>query len=173
MAMDAQAKGREHMTQADPADPADQPGTSDEGGTRPGRRRYALDGQVGFLLRRAQQRHLNIFAGLMAEGLTPQQFAALAKLAETGPTSQNALGRQTAMDNSTINGVVKRLSQRGLIEKFSDPQDNRLHMLRLTDEGARVHARVLPLAMEITRLTLAPLTRSEQQSLLRILRKIG
>ena len=161
------------MTQAHSVDPADQPDGADDAGTRPGRRRYALDGQVGFLLRRAQQRHLSIFAGLMAEGLTPQQFAALAKLAETGPTSQNALGRQTAMDNSTINGVVKRLSQRGLIEKFSAPEDNRLHMLRLTDEGARVHARVLPLAMEITRLTLAPLTRSEQQTLLRILRKIG
>lgn len=144
-----------------------------EPGNRRGRRRYALDAQVGFLLRRAQQRHLSIFAALMAEGLTAQQFAALAKLSETGPTSQNALGRQTAMDNSTINGVVKRLHQRGLVEKFPAPEDNRLHMLRLTAEGARVHARVLPLAIEITRLTLAPLSRSEQQSLLRILRKIG
>lgn len=144
-----------------------------EAAARAGRRRYALDTQVGFLLRRAQQRHLSIFASLMAEGLTPQQFAALAKLAEVGPSSQNALGRQTAMDNSTINGVVKRLHQRGLIEKFSAPEDNRLHMLRLTDEGLRVHARVLPLASEITRLTLAPLSRAEQQSLLRLLRKIS
>lgn len=138
-----------------------------------GRRHYVLDAQVGFLLRRAQQRHLSIFATHMAEGLTAQQFAALAKLADTGPSSQNALGRQTAMDNSTINGVVKRLHQRGLVEKFPSPEDNRLHMLRLTEEGARVHARVLPLAMDITRLTLAPLSRSEQQSLLRLLRKIG
>ncbi len=144
-----------------------------EPATRRARRRYALDGQAGFLLRRAQQRHLSIFAAHMAEGLTAQQFAALAKLAETGPTSQNALGRQTAMDNSTINGVVKRLHQRGLVQKFPAPEDNRLHMLSLTEEGQRVHDRVLPLAIEITRMTLAPLSRGEQQTLLRLLRKIA
>jgi MarR family transcriptional regulator, lower aerobic nicotinate degradation pathway regulator len=143
------------------------------GASRRGRRRYVLDSQAGFLLRKAQQRHLSIFSSLMAEGLTAQQFAALVKLAEAGPSSQNSLGRQTAMDNSTINGVVKRLSQRGLVEKFPSDEDHRLHMLRLTDEGMRVHERVLPLAIEITRLTLAPLGRGEQTTLLRLLRKIG
>lgn len=140
---------------------------------RRGRRRYVLDTQAGFLLRKAQQRHLSIFAAHMAEGLTAQQFAALVKLAEAGPSSQNALGRQTAMDNSTINGVVKRLTQRGLIDKLPSEEDHRLHMLRLTPEGRRVHDRVLPIAGEITRLTLAPLSRSEQATLLRLLRKIG
>ncbi|MFN3955147.1 MAG: MarR family winged helix-turn-helix transcriptional regulator [Pararhodobacter sp.] len=138
-----------------------------------GRRRYVLDGQVGFLLRKAQQRHLNIFSAHMAEGLTAQQFATLAKLAEVGACSQNSLGRQTAMDNSTINGVVRRLHQRGLIEKLPSPDDNRMHLIRLTAEGERVTERVFPLAAEITRLTLAPLSRSEQAALVKLLRKIG
>lgn len=138
-----------------------------------GQRRYMLDGQVGFLLRKAQQRHLSIFSAHMAEGLTAQQFATLAKLAEVGACSQNSLGRQTAMDNSTINGVVRRLHQRGLIEKLPSPDDNRMHLIRLTAEGERVTERVFPLATEITRLTLAPLSRSEQATLVRLLRKIG
>jgi len=138
-----------------------------------GSRRYILDGQVGFLLRKAQQRHLSIFGAHMGEGLTAQQFAAIAKLFEGGPSSQNSLGRQTAMDNSTINGVVRRLRQRGLVEKFRAPEDSRLHMLRLTAEGQRVCDRVLPMAQEITRLTLAPLSTSEQATLLRLLRKLG
>jgi DNA-binding MarR family transcriptional regulator len=148
-------------------------GDGEETGARRGRRRYVLDAQAGFLLRKAQQRHLSIFGAHMAEGLTAQQFAALVKLAEAGPSSQNSLGRQTAMDNSTINGVVRRLLQRGLVEKFPSEEDHRLHMLRLTAEGRRVHDRVVPLAMEITRLTLAPLSRGEQTTLLRLLRKIG
>lgn len=148
-------------------------GDKEETGARRGRRRYVLDAQAGFLLRKAQQRHLSIFAAHMAEGLTAQQFAALVKLAEAGPSSQNSLGRQTAMDNATINGVVRRLLQRGLVEKFRSAEDHRLHMLRLTAEGQRVHDRVLPLAAEITRLTLAPLSRGEQTTLLRLLRKIG
>lgn len=140
---------------------------------RRGRRRYVLDSQAGFLLRKAQQRHLSIFSAHMAEGLTAQQFATLSKLMEVGPCSQNSLGRQTAMDNSTINGVVKRLYQRGLIDKVPSPDDNRMHLVRLTAEGERVTNRVLPLAQEITRLTLAPLSRSEQATLVRLLRKIG
>ena len=54
---------------------------------------YILDSQVGFVLRQAQQRHTTIFASLMVEGLTPTQWAALSKLKEIGPSSQNLLGR--------------------------------------------------------------------------------
>ncbi len=134
---------------------------------------YILDDHVGFWLRRAQQRHLAIFAALMAEGLTPQQFAALAKLAELGPQSHNALGRHTAMDNATINGVVTRLRKRGLVETFRSAEDRRLSMLRLTAKGKEVFQTVAPLAEEITRRTLAPLSEREQKTLLRLLRKIG
>lgn len=152
---------------------ADTPEGEATGGSGGGRRRYVLDHQVGFLLRKAQQRHLSIFAAQMAEGLTAQQFAALAKLAEVGPTSQNALGRQTAMDNSTINGVVQRLRARGLVETVPAPDDNRMHLVRLTAEGVRAAVRALPRAQEITRLTLAPLSAAEQATLLRLLRRLG
>jgi DNA-binding MarR family transcriptional regulator len=136
-------------------------------------RPYALEQQVGFLLRRAQQRHLALFNAQMAEDLTPQQFAALAKVAEGGPISQNALGRRTAMDQSTINGVVRRLLVRGLLAKGRDVDDRRLAILALTAEGRRVLARVLPLASDITEATLAPLGEADRRTLLRLLRAIG
>ncbi|SDF24461.1 MarR family winged helix-turn-helix transcriptional regulator [Limimaricola pyoseonensis] len=143
-----------------------------DGETSP-RRGYALDGQIGYLLRRAQQRHLSIFHTHMAEGLTAQQFAVLAKLSEIGETSQNALGRQTSMDQSTINGVVQRMVKRGLISKKRSSTDARMIGLDLTREGRRVLARVLPLASEITQLTLAPLSEKDQQRLLKLLNKIS
>ena len=71
---------------------------------------YRLDEQVGFVLRQAQQRHTTLFSELMIEDLTPTQWAALAKLAERGPQSQNQLGRLTAMDAATIKGVIERLT---------------------------------------------------------------
>ena len=43
---------------------------------------YRLDEQVGFLLRRAHQRHTALFAELMPKQLTPPQFSALARLYE-------------------------------------------------------------------------------------------
>lgn len=138
-----------------------------------GRRKgYVLDNQIGYLLRKANQRHLNVFAAHMAENLTAQQFAVIAKLHEVGPSSQNSLGRQTAMDNSTINGVVARLMERGLLDKAASPDDKRMHLIQLTPEGQRTVARVLPMAAEITRMTLAPLSRTEQATLLRLLKRI-
>ena len=136
------------------------------------RKQYVLDNQIGFLLRKANQRHVNVFTAHMAENLTPQQFAVMAKLHEVGPSSQNSLGRQTAMDNSTINGVVARLIDRGLLDKVSSPDDRRMHLIDLTSEGQRTVARVLPMAAEISRMTLAPLSRSEQATLLRLLKQI-
>lgn len=141
---------------------------------KPSRKRpYVLDNQIGFLIRKANQRHLSIFTAHMAEGLTAQQFAVMAKLNEVGPSSQNSLGRQTAMDNSTINGVVARLLERGLVGKVPSPDDKRMHLIQLTPEGQRTIGRVLPMASEITRMTLAPLSRSEQAALVRLLKRLG
>ena len=134
---------------------------------------YVLDDQIGFLLRRAQQRHLAIFAGRMPEGLTARQFAALAKLGETGPCTQNALGRLTAMDNATISGVLGRLQDRGLIARAADATDRRMLQVRLTDAGAALLRRCLAAAQAISAETLAPLTPAEQAALLDLLRRLG
>ena len=136
--------------------------------TRP----YRLDDQVGFVLRQAQQRHAAIFASLMIEGLTPTQWAALAKLAEVGATSQTRLGRLTAMDAATIKGVVDRLTARGLTEAAADTEDARRRLVELTPSGAEVYARGEPVAREITQATLAPLNETQRGALLELLRRL-
>ena len=79
---------------------------------------YVLEEQAGHLLRRAHQRHSAIFQATIGDDqLTPLQFAALMKLSDVGETSQNLLGRLTAMDAATMQGVIKRLSARGLIDR--------------------------------------------------------
>ena len=61
---------------------------------------YRLEDQIGFKLRLANQRHLEIFSSRMPD-LTPRQFAVLAKLNDEGTLSQNHLGRLVAMDAVT------------------------------------------------------------------------
>ena len=56
---------------------------------RPSRPAYILEEQIGFILRQVWQRHATIFAREIGINLTPTQWAALAKLTETGPCSQN------------------------------------------------------------------------------------
>jgi MarR family transcriptional regulator, lower aerobic nicotinate degradation pathway regulator len=136
-------------------------------------RAYAVGGQVGFLLRKAQQRHVSIFTGHIGEDLTPMQFAVLAKLRETGPCSQNSLGRRTAMDVATIKGVVARLEERGLVGKLASHEDRRKLLIDLTPEGRTVLKRAVPRAIEISAMTLAPLNREEQGVFMRLLAKLS
>lgn len=132
---------------------------------------YRLDDQVGFLMRRANQRHLGVFAHHIKD-LTPTQFAALAKLCELGKISQNALGRATAMDAATIKGVVDRLRLKGLVDSAPDPDDLRRIHLKPTAVAWDMYDRLRPNAARITDKTLAPLTETEQTIFLLLLRKL-
>ncbi|MFT4278947.1 MAG: MarR family transcriptional regulator [Rhodopseudomonas sp.] len=133
---------------------------------------YLLDTQVGFILRQALQRHATIFVDHMGEDLTMTQWAALSKLLEKGPCSQNLLGRYTAMDAATIKGVVERLVRRGLVETNPDPDDGRRLLVTLTADGAAQTERWIPAAHEITKETLSPLTKDERAQFLALLSRL-
>lgn len=132
---------------------------------------YILDQQVGFLMRRANQRHIGIFAARIPD-LTPTQFAALAKLCELGGLSQNALGRATAMDAATIKGVVDRLRARALVTATPDPNDQRRLRLVPSAEGLALYEELEEHAHAVTRMTLAPLESGERDEFLRLLEKL-
>jgi DNA-binding MarR family transcriptional regulator len=133
---------------------------------------YVLDAQIGFVLRQAHQRHATIFASCMVEDLTPTQWAALAKLKEIGPSSQNLLGRLTAMDAATIKGVIDRLTKRGFTRTKSDPADGRRLLVALTERGAALYDRARPIAARITEQTLRSLNEGERAELLALLTRL-
>ncbi|MEB8385678.1 MarR family transcriptional regulator [Rhodobacteraceae bacterium KMM 6894] len=134
---------------------------------------YKLDQQVGYLLRLAIQRHSSLFQEVVPLGLTPTQFAALVKLAERGACSQNELGRRTAMDVATIKGVVERLRKKGLVEVNSDPNDKRRTMLSIPRSQTKIVPDLLDAGETISKLTLSPLSASEQKTFLRLLSKLS
>lgn len=133
---------------------------------------YVLDEQIGFILRQVSQRHAVIFAREIGISLTPTQWAALSKLVETGPCSQNQLGRLTAMDVATIKGVIDRLTARGLTETSADPQDGRRLLVSLTRAGQQLAEKTAPLALAISKETLAPLDAKERETLLGLLSRL-
>jgi len=133
---------------------------------------YRLDDQVGFILRKAQQRHLAIFAEQIGD-LTPTQFAVLAKLHELGDTSQNKLGRCTAMDAATVKGVIDRLKKRALIFTRPDENDQRRLLVCLTEKGKNAYAHHVIAALKITQDTLLPLSEEEKAEFVRLLSKLA
>jgi DNA-binding MarR family transcriptional regulator len=133
---------------------------------------YHLQEQIGFLLRKAHQRHVAIFAAQIGD-LTPPQFAALAKLHESGETSQNQLGSLVAMDAATVKGVIDRLKARGLVELSKHEADKRRLLVNLTAEGRQTIERLIPAARQATDETLGPLSAKEAVTLTRLLTKIA
>jgi len=139
---------------------------------KPSKPPYVLDEQIGFILRQVSQRHATIFARDIGADLTPTQWAAVAKLAETGPCSQNQLGRLTAMDVATIKGVIDRLTARGLTETSSDPADGRRLRVNLTRSGQQLAERLVSNALGVSKETLAPLDPQERDTLVALLNKL-
>ncbi|MCB1453444.1 MAG: MarR family transcriptional regulator [Rhizobiaceae bacterium] len=133
---------------------------------------YRLDEQIGFLLRKANQRHLAIFARHIPD-LTPPQFAVLARLWEVGETSQNQLGQLVAMDAATVKGVIDRLRARGLVQLSEHESDRRRVVVGLSAEGASLVEALLKDAERITAETAKPLTQRETATLLRLLARIA
>ncbi len=135
---------------------------------------YRVTDQVGHLLRRAHQRASALFQERMGRwDLTPTQFAALSAIMEEGPLSQNLLGRVTAMDPATIQGVVGRLTERGLVGRLPDPGDRRRFLVHLTEEGRVLVGSATRDARAVTEATLAPLEDGEREAFLALLRRLG
>jgi DNA-binding MarR family transcriptional regulator len=136
---------------------------------------YVLEAQVGHLLRRAHQRATAIFMAELGDAfdLTPTQYAVLVKLHDGGEQSQNRLGRLTAMDPATAQGVIRRLEERRLVERAADAGDRRRTLLRLTGEGAALVRAAMARGAQVSAATLAPLTPAEQARFLALLRKLA
>jgi DNA-binding MarR family transcriptional regulator len=135
---------------------------------------YRLEAQIGFVLRRAHQNATKIFNVVMAEfGVTPTQFAALAKLDDVGRVSQNELGRLTAMDPATISGVVNRLLRQDYVIQSPDPDDARLVIVELTEVGRKATLRMKSVAAQVSRETLRAFSEAEARQLVALLSRLG
>ena len=132
---------------------------------------YRLDDQVGYKLRLATQRHLEIFSQHLSD-VTPTQFSILARLYEVGETSQNQLGRLVAMDAATTKGVIARLLEKDLVEARADPNDLRRLQISLTDAGRSLTIDAIEKARKITEDTVANLTGRDVKRLLELLDKM-
>jgi MarR family transcriptional regulator, lower aerobic nicotinate degradation pathway regulator len=139
----------------------------------PSARPYRIEDQIGYLLRRAHQRASAIFQMNIGDpNITPTQYSSMVKLHEYNELSQNLLGRLVGMDKATMQGVVRRLKERGLVDSRPDPGDARRTLLSLTTDGQRTVTKLTLNGPAVSRETLKPLNSNEQRQLLELLAKI-
>ena len=69
-------------------------------------------------------------------GLRPPMVFAMKELDEPKPMGR--IAEVLACDNSAMTWITDRLEEKGLVERQADPNDRRVKLLALTDEGRRV-----------------------------------
>lgn len=132
-----------------------------------------LEELPGHHIRRLQQIAVAIFLQeTETTGITPVQYAALQTVANTPGLDQRTLARSIGFDTSTIAGVIDRLEGRGLMQRNASPEDRRVRLLTLTDEGQRLLATVLPGMQRAQARMLAPLPEAERAEFMRMLRTL-
>jgi MarR family transcriptional regulator, 2-MHQ and catechol-resistance regulon repressor len=84
-------------------------------------------------------------------GFTAPQFDIISTLGNTAGMTFKELGEKTLITKGTLTGVVDRLEAKGLVKRFSDAQDARKTILRLTAKGNQEFIRVFPIHLEYCR----------------------
>ncbi|MER7715515.1 MarR family transcriptional regulator [Streptomyces flaveolus] len=127
----------------------------------------------GHLARRLQQAHHLLWNTMVSEETTSPQFAVLNALVAEPGLDQRTVGERVGLDRSTIAEVISRLDRRRLLDKVRDPQDGRRFLLRLTDEGLRVHRRLSVRTARMNQVFLAPLSAAEQAVFFDLIRRVA
>ena len=128
---------------------------------------------IGFLLAKAYQRACALYKEKFgAYGLTPQQFGLLRFLWEEDGLTQVELSSRSQIDRTTIGGLIDRLELSGLLKRLPHPEDRRAYRISLTDAGKKMEAELAPLAEELHRNIVSPLSAVEVDALRTILQKL-
>lgn len=120
----------------------------------------------------------NAVSGRVAEayrarfGLRIAEWRVMAVLGDAGALTQRDLTAATLMDKVAVNRACKELEDRGLADRTANEKDGRSHHLELTGEGRAMHARIMPLAIEIEARLFETFSDADRANFSRLLAKV-
>ena len=85
-------------------------------------------------------RQLN--ASVADNGYSPSQLSVLGTVARRGPIGIGELAELEGVNPTMLSRIVTKLSDTGLIERITDPDDGRAGVVQTTAAGRKLHARV-------------------------------
>ena len=97
--------------------------------------------------------------------VTLPQWRALAEIHNREGISQVALAGAIDTDPMTMSGILDRLEKRGLIERYTDPNDSRAKLARLTENGAELVVTARNVGRELYENALSGLSATERDRL--------
>ena len=107
----------------------------------------ALDGHLGYFIRRAQIWVFQDFIRTLKPiDLSPAQYSVLVVAGANRGLSQAELAATLAIERARLVRLLHRLEERGLIQRLPSSADGRRHALQLTPRGRSTLARAKALA---------------------------
>jgi MarR family transcriptional regulator, organic hydroperoxide resistance regulator len=101
-----------------------------------------IDEQLCFALYSASRAVTRAYAPLLEPlGLTYPQYLVLLVLWERDGVAVNRIGRRLALDSGTLTPLLKRLEQRGLVQRRRATGDERVVRIQLTPAGRALRGR--------------------------------
>lgn len=132
----------------------------------------AAIGGLGPLARRLNQVHTRLWHEQVDRDLTGPQFTVLSLLDLHGDLDQGALGTLAHLDKSTAAPLLDRLRRRGLVEFAKDAADKRRKLVRLTEDGRELAARLAPAVIAVSQQMLSSLSPDERDQFLTLIRRM-
>jgi DNA-binding MarR family transcriptional regulator len=105
-------------------------------------------------------------------GLTLSEWRVVAVLGESRTETTRRLIARSHMDRVRVSRAVIRLVDKGLVERQSDPDDQRAQVLGLTRRGMSIYRSIIPLGRSMEMEVTQSLTAAEIRTLNRLLGKM-
>lgn len=105
-------------------------------------------------------------------GLTPSQARVIFTIGGTEGMTCKEIGDITLITKGTLTGVVDRLEQKGLVERWSVEEDGRKTIVALTRRGQRVYEREYPRHVAFLKSKFDKLGAGDRKQATRLLRRV-
>jgi DNA-binding MarR family transcriptional regulator len=136
-------------------------------------KRFRLDDALGFLSRRMNSLASAIFTEESDQtDVTAMQMGVLLTVYQADLISLRDLARQMHVDRSTLQELVKRMVNRGLLHRRNPAHDKRTHELWLTAEGIEHVRRYLHAMSRVQVRLFEGISEEDQKVILRVTKAI-
>jgi len=105
-------------------------------------------------------------------GLTPSQARVIFTIGDTEGMTCKDIGDITLITKGTLTGVIDRLEEKGLVERWSVEGDGRKTIVALTRRGQRIYEREFPRHVEFLKEKFGKLGAGDRKQATALLQKI-
>lgn len=112
-------------------------------------------------------------ASISQTGLGDSDFRVLEVLLHKGPLPVNTIGPKVQLTPGSISVAIDRLENKALVKRRGDPEDRRVRIVELTDQGRELISEGFAIHAQVMEQAASVLSKEERAALIQLLKKLG